>query len=69
MNISKTDTRELLRLLDESSKIISANPQQSTKEANIARRCRRLRKKIAKKADEQQLSTPTSRSSRNSGLP
>ena len=50
MNLSKSDTRELLRLLDESSKIIGIN-QQSTKEANIARRCRRLRKKLIRQLD------------------
>ena len=50
MNLSKSDTRELLRLLDESSKIIDIN-QQSTKGANIARRCRRLRKKLIRQLD------------------
>lgn len=48
MNLSKTDTKELIRILEEASKIISTSAY-STKNANLARKCRLLRKKILKK--------------------
>lgn len=48
MNLSKTDTTELLRLLEESARIISFYGS-TTKEANVARKCRVLRKKIIRK--------------------
>ena len=47
MNLSKTDTQMLIRLLDDSSKIIRLHAT-STREANVARKCRVLRKKIIK---------------------
>ena len=50
MNLSKTDTKELIRILDEASKIISTS-EYSTKNANVARKCRLLRKKILKKTE------------------
>jgi hypothetical protein len=46
MNLSKTDTKELIRLLDDFSKIMQSVTPQSTKEANVVRKCRLLRKKI-----------------------
>lgn len=48
MNLSKTDTQQLLRTLQEASMIINSHTS-STKEANVARMCRVLRKKIIKK--------------------
>lgn len=48
MNLSNTDTRQLIRLLEESAKIISSYAS-DTKEANVARKCRVLRKKIIRK--------------------
>lgn len=51
MNLSKTDTKELIRILDEASKIISVHSinSQSTKVRNVARKCRLLRKKLNKR--------------------
>jgi hypothetical protein len=46
MNLSKTDTKELIRFLDDSYKIMNSINPQSTKEANVIRKCRLLRKKI-----------------------
>lgn len=48
MNLSKTDTKELIRILEEASKIISTSTY-STRNANLVRKCRLLRKKILKK--------------------
>ena len=47
MNLSKTNTQMLLRLLDDSSKIIRLYAT-STREANVARKCLVLRKKLIK---------------------
>jgi hypothetical protein len=47
MNLSKTDTKELLRTLQDASMIISSLSS-NIKEANVARKCRLLRKKIIK---------------------
>lgn len=44
---SKTDTRMLLDTLEQASRIISFYAS-TTKEANVARRCRLLRKKLIK---------------------
>lgn len=46
MNLSKTDTKELIRLLDDSCNIMQRVAPKSTKEANVIRKCRLLRKKI-----------------------
>ena len=48
MNLSKTDTQQLIRNLEESARIISLYGS-TTKEANVARKCRVLRKKIIRK--------------------
>lgn len=48
MNLSKTDTKELIRFLDDSYKIMNSINPQSTKEANVIRKCRLLRKKITR---------------------
>lgn len=55
MNLSNTDTLHLLLLLEKSERIISFYAS-STKEANVARKCRILRKKIAKKCSMKQNS-------------
>lgn len=52
MNLSNTDTRQLLRLLEDASHIITIYAS-STKEANVARKCRVLRKKIARCSTKQ----------------
>lgn len=52
MNLSNTDTRQLIRLLEETACIISFYAS-STKEANVARKCRVLRKKIIKCSTKQ----------------
>ena len=66
MNLSKTDTKELIRLLDDSSKIIQSINPQSTKEANVVRKCRLLYKKLKRKNDR--LSTTEHRSTADSGF-
>lgn len=52
--MNKTDTRMLLETLEQASRIISFYAS-STKEANVARKCRLLRKKIKKKQDDDRL--------------
>lgn len=66
MNLSKTDTKELIRLLDDFSKIMQSVTPQSTKEANVVRKCRLLRKKLERKHDR--LSSTECRSTADSGF-
>lgn len=66
MNLSKTDTKELIRFLDDSYKIMNSINPQSTKEANVIRKCRLLYKKLKRKNDR--LSTIEHRSTANSRL-
>ena len=65
MNLSKTNTQMLLRLLDDSSKIIRLYAT-STREANVARKCLVLRKKLKRKYDR--LSSTECRSTADSGF-
>lgn len=65
MNLSKTDTKELLRTLQDASMIISSLSS-NIKEANVARKCRLLRKKLKRKYDR--LSSTECRSTADSGF-